>query len=437
MRAPDPCILVIFGATGDLSRRKLIPALYNLDREGMLPPNFAVCAYARREYTDQTFRDYLKDAVAKYSRQRPGDDWNEVAGRIFYVQGDLDDDAGYQRLKQRLAKIETYAGTAGNRLYYLAVGPEHVGAIADGLGRATLLKRAHSGKPWARVVVEKPIGHDLASARALIEQVGVHATEEQTFRIDHYLGKETVQNIMAFRFGNGVFEPIWKRNYVDHVQITVAEEEGVGSRAEYYEGSGALRDMIQNHGLQLLCLIAMEVPGTLSADDIRNEKVKVLHSLRKMGPQDVAAHTVRGQYGPSLDGKLPGYRAEAGVAPESSTETYAALRCYVDSWRWAGVPFLLRTGKRLPRRAPENLGQFVQSQIDFENVLAGLVARFTGAFSFLRLTAQRVAHLPLAGTDAAHIAPEAEMRQIDFRQGNRHQLLTLLPDQLALSHVFP
>ncbi|HYF51617.1 MAG TPA: glucose-6-phosphate dehydrogenase [Planctomycetota bacterium] len=353
-RIPDPCIMVLFGATGDLARRKLIPALYNLSHDGLLPKNFAVCAYARKPKSDADFRAELRAELEKYSRQKPRADWETLAQSIYYVQGEFNDDAGFARLGARLDEIDTQCGTKGNRLYYLAVDSEFFVPIVERLSKNKLLVFQRPDQPWRRVVLEKPIGHDLPSAQQMLHDVSQHISERQIYRIDHYLGKETVQNILALRFGNCIYEPLWNRKYVDHVQITVAEAEGVGSRAGYYDNSGALRDMVQNHMLQLLCLVAMEAPGTMGADDIRNEKVKVLKNLRKMkSPAGVAEHTLRGQYGPSPDGKLPAYRAEPGVPAASNTETYVALRCFVDTWRWADVPFLLRAGKRMPRRETE------------------------------------------------------------------------------------
>jgi glucose-6-phosphate 1-dehydrogenase len=364
----DACVFVLFGATGDLARRKLLPAIYNLHREKLLPTKFSVCAYARKPKDDAAYRGEVRAELEVHSREKPNADWDDLAKRIHYVNGEFDDDAGYKRLKERLEKIDQEQGTCGNRLFYFAVGSEYFVEIVQKLAKNGLLQRwraplAHdlagrkecpSQSPWQRIVIEKPIGHDEASAREMLTQIAEHTSESQVYRIDHYLGKETVQNILALRFGNCIFEPLWNRKYVDHVQITVAESEGVGTRAGYYEKAGALRDVVQNHVLQLLCLVAMESPGTMSADDIRNEKVKILRNLRKMSDaHSVAAHTVRGQYGPSADGKMPGYRQEPGVAPNSTTETYVALRCFVDTWRWAGVPFLLRTGKRMPRRETE------------------------------------------------------------------------------------
>jgi len=359
LKTPGPCVFVLFGATGDLTRRKLIPALYNLSRDGMLPKNVAVCAYARKQKDDAAFRADVAAELKEHSRQVPQADWDELAKRIFYVTGEFNDDAGYQRLDERLKQLDASHGTEGNRLFYFAVSSEFFVEIIQRLSKNGLLKqwraplahdRTSAQKPWTRAVIEKPIGHDLDSARRMLTEIAAHTSESQIYRIDHYLGKETVQNILALRFGNGIFEPLWNRKYIDHVQISVAEDGGVGARAGYYDTAGAMRDIIQNHVLQLLCLVAMEAPGTMSADDIRNEKVKVLRSLRKMDTHGVATNTVRGQYGPSADGKFPGYLQEPGVKPGSTTETYVALRCFVDTWRWAGVPFVLRTGKRLPQR---------------------------------------------------------------------------------------
>ncbi|MCY3017630.1 MAG: glucose-6-phosphate dehydrogenase [Planctomycetota bacterium] len=363
---PDPCIVVLFGGTGDLAHRKLLPAIYNLHHDRLLPEHFAVCVYARRERNDLQYRNEMREFISQFSRQPVQADWEQLASRIFYVAGEFGDNAGHARLMARLAELDTQCGTRGNRLFYFAVASDFFVPLIQRLAGNGLLQRwqdppaydVATGRralqaPWRRVVLEKPIGHDSVSARQLLTRVAEHAGESQVFRIDHYLGKETVQNIMALRFGNGIFEPLWNRNYVDHVQITVAEAEGIGNRAAYYERAGALRDVVQNHVLQLLCLVAMESPSSMHADDIRNEKVKILHGLRKMTAAQVAGNVVRGQYGPSADGKLPGYRQEQGVAADSATETFVALRCFVDTWRWADVPFLLRTGKRLPRRQTE------------------------------------------------------------------------------------
>jgi glucose-6-phosphate 1-dehydrogenase len=358
-RCPDPCIVVIFGSTGDLARRKLYPALYNLHSDKLLPEKFAVCAYGRKEKDDAAFRNEVREQVAHHSRRAPQGDWEQLASRLFYVTGEFDDDAGFARLKMRLAQLDAELCTGGNRLFYFAVSSEFFVPLAQCLARNGLLAPSRTtgvsppAQPWTRLILEKPIGHDSLSARQLLTQIAEHASENQVFRIDHYLGKETVQNILALRFANCIIEPLWNRNYVSHVEISMAEQEGIGSRAGYYEQAGALRDVVQNHLLQLLCLVAMESPATMHADDVRNEKVKVLRNLRKMTLKHAAENTVRGQYGPSADGKLCGYRQEPGVAASSLTETFVALRCFVDTWRWADVPFLLRAGKHLPRRQTE------------------------------------------------------------------------------------
>jgi glucose-6-phosphate 1-dehydrogenase len=360
-RVPDPCSIVLFGATGDLTHRKLVPALYHLAQGGHLTSEFAAVGFARRDWSDDQFRDELKKSLAK-----PGDpnfeaSWNEFAPRISYVASNFDDPDGYARLKKQLDHLDATLGTRGNRLYYLAVSPEYFSVIVDQLGQAGLIYNNGDDGPWSRVVIEKPFGHDLKSALALNRDVSRVLHEDQVYRIDHYLGKETVQNILALRFGNGMFEPLWDRRYVESVQITAAEELGMaGGRGGYYDKSGALRDMVQNHLLQLLCLVAMEPPVDLGADAVRNERAKVLQSLPTWNAEEVAAHVVRGQYvAGSIQGQdVPGYLEEKGVAPGSRTETYVALKVTLNNWRWAGVPFFLRTGKRLPKRATEIAIQF-------------------------------------------------------------------------------
>ncbi len=352
---PQPCSLVIFGATGDLTHRKLIPAVYNIAAEGELPPAVAVIGFARRDKSDDEFRKELEESTRKYSRQSVHDDlWKSFAQSISYHRGEFDDVSAYKSLAQRLEKIDSVHGTRGNRLFYLAASPDQFEIILENLKAAGLNKAAEGS--WARVVVEKPFGRDLASARELNRIVSKSFSEDQTYRIDHFLGKETAQNILVLRFANAIFEPIWNSRYIDHVQITAAETLGVEGRAGYYETAGALRDMVQNHMLQLLSLVAMEPPTDLGADSIRDEKVKVLRSLRRFSSlEDVTKNVVRAQYAAgAINGKpVPAYREEPKVDPKSMTETYVALRARVDNWRWADVPFYIRVGKRLPKSATE------------------------------------------------------------------------------------
>ena len=362
-QVPEPCSIVLFGATGDLTHRKLVPALYQLQREGHLPGEFAVVGQARRDWDDQVFRDGLKKAIEgdKPRGSAFEECWGPFAEHVFFSVGNFDDPATYERLWQKLVQLDGTHGTRGNRLYYLAVAPEYFSTIIENLGKAGLIYPSHQDGPWSRVVIEKPFGHDLQSARALSRDVASVLDENQVYRIDHYLGKETVQNILALRFGNAIFEPIWDRRHIESVQMTVAEEVGMaGGRGGYYDTSGALRDMVQNHMMQLLCYVAMEPPVNLSADAVRNEKVKVLQALPEWGPDDVARQVIRAQYtAGSMKGvEVPGYLQEKGVAPASTTGTYVALRLTLNNWRWAGVPFYLRTGKRLPKRATEIAIQF-------------------------------------------------------------------------------
>ena len=361
--AADPCVVVLFGATGDLTARKLVPGLYNLAREGLLPAAFVTLGFARRGKTDGQFRAEMLEAANKHSRLKPvlPEVWKNFGGAIGYHTASFDDAAGYTSLRARLEQLDREHGTQGNRLFYLATAPEYFPVILKNLGAAGLIANPHRARPWTRVVIEKPFGHDLASARALNASAGSALDERQVFRIDHYLGKETVQNILALRFANAIFEPLWNRRYIDHVQITSVEDLGMeGRRGAYYDTAGAIRDVVQNHIMQLLSLVAMEPPVAMEADAIRDEKVKVLRALRPMTVEQVAANTVRGQYGPgSIFGRtVKGYREEEAVAPDSATETFVALRLTLDTWRWAGVPFLIRTGKRLPKRVTEIAIQF-------------------------------------------------------------------------------
>ncbi len=343
VRTPDPCVLVIFGASGDLTRRKLFPALYSLALRRLLPERFAVVGVARREESDDEFRERMKHAVQEFGRDEFKEDvWSWLAGGMRYVATDFADEDGENHLAAVLNELDRERGTAGNRVYYLAVPPDAISTLLHEIGER------RSAEGWTRVIIEKPFGHDLESARELNEEIKRHFAEQEIFRIDHYLGKETVQNLLALRFANGIFEPIWNRQFVDHVQITVAESIGIEGRAAFYEQAGAIRDVFQNHLLQLVALTAMEPPIDFTADSVRNEKVKVLRALHTPGPK----HVVRGQYGRGhVEGEeVPGYREEEGVAPDSMTETYVAAKLYVDNWRWADTPFYVRAGKRLARR---------------------------------------------------------------------------------------
>lgn len=357
----EPCVMVIFGATGDLTHRKLLPALYNLALEHPLPAGFSVVGFARRPYTDEVFREQALESINTYSRQKPVNPqiWESFASGIRYLQSDFHNPEGYEKLAHLLNTVDQERGTSGNRIFYLSTPPSQYPEIIQRLGAAGLNK---SRKGWVRIIIEKPFGHDLASARELNRQIAKVFREEQVYRIDHYLGKETVQNILVFRLANGIFEPVWNRRYVDHVQITVAENLGLEGRGGYYEESGAIRDMIQNHMLQLLTLVAMEPPIAFDANAVRDEKVKVLHALQHLTGRDVVTNTIRAQYGPGwVAGKqVPGYTDEKGVSPTSTTETYVALKVFIDNWRWAGVPFYLRTGKHLPKRLTEIAIQFKQ-----------------------------------------------------------------------------
>jgi glucose-6-phosphate 1-dehydrogenase len=342
-RAAEPCALTIFGASGDLTQRKLIPAFYALAFRGLLPSSFGIVGVARTPMADDEFREKMKQAVMEHGRDEFRDDvWEELAAGMRYVATDFADDGGEERVINCLNKLDEERGTSSNRVYYLAVPPSAIEAIVVAMGK----RRSTTG--WTRLIVEKPFGYDLESARHLNAVIKEYFHESEIFRIDHYLGKETVQNMLVLRFANGIFEPIWNRQFVDHVQITVAESLGIEGRADYYERAGASRDIFQNHLLQLVALTAMEPPIDFSADSVRNEKVKVLKAMHTPGPK----HVVRGQYGPGfIEGEeVPGYREEPGVAADSLTETYVAAKLFVDNWRWADTPFYVRTGKRLPRR---------------------------------------------------------------------------------------
>jgi glucose-6-phosphate 1-dehydrogenase len=351
LRAAEPCTFVVFGASGDLAHRKLLPALLQLSRERLLHPETAVVGFARRGMSDPEFRDGLGSAARE--RGVPDPDWRRFAERVFYRAGAFENGKDYEGLRAFLEEVEGKRGGPGNRVYYMAAPPSAFPAIFENLGRHGLARPGPGA--WARVIVEKPFGRDLASARALNATIHECFEERQVYRIDHYLGKETVQNILILRLANGIFEPLWNSRYVDHVQITVAETIGVEGRAGYYEQAGVLRDMLQNHMLQLLTLTAMEPPSRFEADSVRDEKAKVLRSMGPLSIEEVPRRTVRGQYASGSVAGTPaaGYREEPGVAPGSATETYLAVRLEVDNWRWAGIPFYLRSGKRLAKRATE------------------------------------------------------------------------------------
>jgi glucose-6-phosphate 1-dehydrogenase len=365
-RPASPCTVVIFGAAGDLTKRKLLPALYNLKVAGLLPREFAIVGVARREQTHERFREEQTRSIREFATTHVDEAlWAELRGGMYFQGGELTDPAAYAQLANLLAEIAKRHGTGGNVLFYLAVPPNLFGEVVRRLGEAGLARQ--DGDSWRRVIVEKPFGHDLDSARTLSTELAAVLREDQIYRIDHYLGKETVQNILVFRFANGLFEPIWNRTYVDHVQLMVAETVGVEDRGNYYETAGVLRDMIQNHLFQLLALVAMEPPISFAADAVRDEKVKVLQAIRPMGSEEILDRTIRGQYDAGVidDQPVRAYRREPKVSPTSVTETYAALKLYVENWRWAGVPFYLRSGKRLARRRTEIVVEFQRPPLLF------------------------------------------------------------------------
>jgi glucose-6-phosphate 1-dehydrogenase len=357
-RTAEPCVITIFGATGDLTKRKLVPALYSLMQQRLLPAEFAILGFSRPEMSDAEFRSRMREAFEEYGDKESFDEavWESFAGGLFYMAGDFSDAASFTKLRARLEELDAARDTGGNRIFYLSTAPSFFGLISEQLGKAGL----NHSRGWTRVIVEKPFGHDLETARALNQALAAVFDEEQVYRIDHYLGKETVQNLLVFRFANSIFEPLWNRQYIDHVQITNAEAIGVEGRGAYYEEAGVVRDMIQNHVFQVTSLIAMEPPANLSANSVRDEKIKAMQAVRPLTPEGAQMFAVRGQYGPGyvLGDQVPGYRQETGVSPESSTETFAALKLYFDNWRWAGVPFYIRSGKRLPKRVTEIAIQF-------------------------------------------------------------------------------
>jgi glucose-6-phosphate 1-dehydrogenase len=356
-RVPE-CAIVIFGANGDLTKRKLMPALYRLAYDRRLGAGFAVVGTSRTAMTDEQFRDNMLDAVKKYSEDTTFDEdvWRAFASGLFYIAGDIGDPELYKKLKERLDEIEKARHTGGNVVFYLSTQPSQYARAAQGIGAAGMGK----GNGWRRLIVEKPFGHDLESARELSDRLHEVFNESEVYRIDHYLGKETVQNILAFRFGNGIFEPLWNRRYVNHVQITAAESIGVEGRGKFYQEVGALADMIQNHLLQVMATIAMEPSASFRANSVRDERSKLLRSIKPMTPEEILRNAVPGQYGPARigDEDVPGFRQEQGVGPDAQTDTYAALTFFVENWRWAGVPFYVRTGKRLPKRVTEIAIQF-------------------------------------------------------------------------------
>jgi glucose-6-phosphate 1-dehydrogenase len=424
-----PTTLVIFGATGDLAKRKLLPALYNLAHEGALPERFNLIGMSRSDIGDDGFRDLARESIAEFSRRAPDPKvLDSLVGRMRYVGSSFDQEDGYEQLCRLFDQFDEDAGIAFNRLFYLSTAPSFFPVIADMLGQKNLNEREDA---QVRIIIEKPFGTDLDSALALNRAVLGNFREEQVFRIDHYLGKETVQNLLVLRFANALFEPLWNRSYIDNVQITAAEDIGIGSRAGYYDNSGALRDLIQNHMLQLLTLICMEPPASLTANPVRDEKVKVLRAITPPSPGDVPSMALRAQYGPGMVSgrEVPGYLQEEGVPDDSVTETYAAIKLKVNNWRWAGVPFYLRTGKRLARKTTEiavtlkpvphlafqqegSLGvqpnQLILAVQPNEGVAMSLVAKIPGA----RMAVRPVNMEFLYGTSFMSQSPEAYERLI-------------------------
>jgi glucose-6-phosphate 1-dehydrogenase len=391
-RVASPCVLVLFGVTGDLASKKLLPAVYDLANRGLLPPGFSLVGFARRDWEDEDFAKLTHDAVKAHARTPFRETvWQQLSEGIRFVPGEFADDEAFDRLAETVAQLDTERGTGGNYCFYLSVPPKAFPQVVRQLQRSGLSTPPEGdarNRPWRRVVIEKPFGHDLASAQELNEILGAVFPPHSVFRIDHYLGKETVQNILALRFANELFEPIWNRGYVDHVQITMAEDIGIGGRAGYYDGIGAARDVIQNHLLQLLALTAMEEPVSFDADALRAEKEKVLSAVKI--PEDLAVGTARGQYAAGWQGgfEVRGFLEEDGIPPDSNTETYAALRLEVDTRRWAGVPFYLRTGKRLPSRMTE-----------------------------IALMFQRAPHLPFAKTDTEELGQNALVIRVQPDEG--------------------
>jgi glucose-6-phosphate 1-dehydrogenase len=419
----DPTIFVIFGGAGDLTWRKLVPSLFDLAQDHSLPAKFAIIVVDRIKFSDNRLRQRLHDGVNQFSRfgKPTAAGWNQFGPHLQYQQGDFKKLSTYSALGAECTRLEKQWGTKAKRIFYMATPPSMFGEIPKYLGRAGLAK----DPAFARIVIEKPIGYDLESARALNAILGANFEESQIFRIDHYLGKETVQNILAFRFANPLFEPIWNRRYVDYVTITVAETVGVEHRGGYYDHAGALRDMVQNHLMQLLCLVAMEPAVSFEADEIRNKKVDVLHAVRAISPATLHLSAVRGQYGPGLSGRqaVPGYREEEGVAPDSATETFAALKLFVDNWRWQDVPFYLRTGKRLPQQVSEISIQF--RRVPHQSFPAE--ASLNWLPSRLVISIQPDEGIVL-GFQAKYPGPKMQLRPVDMRFSYRESFDVPCPD---------
>ncbi len=357
-RPADPCAMVIFGAAGDLTRRKLIPALYNLAKSQFLSREFAVVGVARAQISTDDFRKKASEDIKAFATEAVDPDlWEWFLRRMYYIAGDFKDKNLYPQLKDVLDKVDRDHSTHGNHLYYMATAADYFGPVVEQLAAVGLME---DSQHWRRVIIEKPFGHDLESAKALNQQLLRVAHENQIYRIDHYLGKETVQNILALRFANGIFEPIWNRRYIDHIQISVAETVGVEQRGSYYDHAGALRDMVPNHIMQLISLTAMEPPVSFRADAVRDEQAKILHAIQPLSSEEVLSKTVRGQYGEGVIAgeRVPAYRGESDVPSDSKTETFVAMKLLIDNWRWADVPFYLRTGKRLPGRSTHVVIQF-------------------------------------------------------------------------------
>ncbi len=430
-KVAGPCGMVIFGVTGDLSRKKLMPAVYDLANRGLLPPGFSLTGFARRDWAHQDFAQIVHDSVKQYARTEFREEvWRQLAEGFRFVPGNFDDDLAFDHLRRTIEELDQVRGAGGNHAFYLAIPPGFFGDVVGQLKEHGLAEPGSDS--WRRVVVEKPFGHDLASARELNGMLDDVFPTGSVFRIDHYLGKETVQNMLVLRFANGIFEPLWNRSYIDHVQITAAEEMGIGSRAGYYDNAGALRDIVQNHLLQLLSILGMEPPVSFTADEVRDEKVKVLRAIEPPGPEDRGGlAAVRGQYTAGLIGgeEVSGYREEAGVPDDSRTETFVAMRLEVDNWRWAGIPFYLRAGKRLPRRTTEiavtlkpvphlafsqgdsrgvQPNQLILSVQPDEGVSLSLVSKVPGA----RMEVRPVNMEFLYGTSFASQSPEAYERLI-------------------------